>query len=115
MKQNSLYMVTMTLLAGWLFMMPIEESLAADPQQGLDSSESESASNIRRGSFDGYNKKTGRVWVDDMVFRYTDQTKVIGTANKLGLISDIKLGETVSLVFEEGGSRPPFALEIRRH
>ncbi len=115
MKHNSIFLVTLSLLAGWLLMMPIEESLAADAQQGLGSVESEAAPNVRRGSFDGYDKKIGRVWVDDMAFRYSDQTKVIGTASKLGLISDIKQGETVSVMFEGAGdTQPPFALEIRR-
>jgi hypothetical protein len=115
MKQISTSMIVSTLLTGWLFIMPVESLLAAEPQLDGGMAEESADSTVWSGPFDGYSEESGRVWVNDMVFLYTDQSKVIGTANKLGLLSDIDLGETVSVLFEDTGDGGiPHVLEIRR-
>jgi hypothetical protein len=115
MKQFSNSMVVSTLLTGWLFIMPVESLLAAEPQSDQGMAEESDDSTVWSGPFDGYDEKSRRVWVNDMVFQYTDQSKVVGTANKLGLLSDIDMGETVSVLFVyTGDGGIPHVLEIRR-
>jgi hypothetical protein len=108
--------VAISLLVGCLSVLPVSLLLAAgvsDPS--LQAVEEEAPSNLRDGPFDGYDKKGGVLWVDDMTFKIADNFKVIGTSKKLGLLSDVKQGEQVILLFEERGYRKiPLAIELRR-
>jgi hypothetical protein len=104
-----------TLLAGWLFIMPVESLLAVEPQLDRDMEEESADSRVWSGPFHKYSKETGKVWINDRVFLYTVQSKVIGTATKLGLLSDIDMDEIVTVLFEAGDKGIPYVLEIRRH
>ena len=67
------------------------------------------------GSFDGYSKQSNCVWVSDTVFQIVGSLKVVGTSTKVGLLSDIKEGETVTILYEKNGANQiPTAVEIRR-
>jgi hypothetical protein len=117
MKHLKSKIMAISLLVGFLSGMPVGLLLAAgasDPTT-LQAVEKEAPSNLREGSFDGYDPKGGVVWVDDMTFKMADNFKVIGTSKKLGLLSDVKQGEPVILLFEERGYRKiPLAIELRR-
>lgn len=119
MKRISTPTTALAVLAGWLFMMPLGVSLAADtamPRGGDQGAAGEAAaSNLRSGSFDGYDSKAGLVWVNDKVFELSDGLKVIGTAKKAGVLSDIRQGEPVTILYGEAGRKGiPVAIEIRR-
>ena len=101
----------LALFAGWLLVMPAGAVSAAD---GTTAGE-EAGLTTRIGPFDGYDSKEGLVWVDDKVFEVTDKLKVIGTAKKAAVLSEIKQGETVTIIFgEKGRKHIPVAIEIRR-
>ena len=68
------------------------------------------------GPFDGFDLKTRKVWINDMVYRMHPRMRVVGTAKKLGLLSDIKQGEIVSITVipTDTESSIPVLAEIRR-
>jgi len=118
MKHLTKRVMSISLLAGCLFAMPAGILLAAGASSPIEQSgmeQDESKSNLREGSFDGYDKQAGLIWVNDMVFQLTDKLNVIGTSKKVGLLSDMQQGEPVILLFEDRGSRQiPLAIELRR-
>jgi hypothetical protein len=114
MKQIS--MRVPALLAGWLFIMPVESLSAAEPQLAPGMQEKNAASTVWSGPFHEYSRELGKVWVNDRVFLWTVQSKVIGTATKLGLVTAIKRDEEVTVLFEDAGNEGiPQVIEIRRH
>ena len=116
MKQISTSMVALTMLAAWLFVMPVGELAAAGLQSGPAPTEGEVSMMLWSGPFGGYDKDAGRIWINDRVFRYNDQLKVMGTGSKVGLLSEIKGGEKVDILAERGdGSKIPLAVVIRRY
>lgn len=69
------------------------------------------------GQFDGMNMKTNQIWVDDMVYLLSRPVNVVGTPTKLGLLSDIKQGEAVTLKLKYNNKTPsqPYVIKIERH
>jgi hypothetical protein len=67
------------------------------------------------GKFGGYDEKEKLLWVDEDVLYYGFGVKVVGTATKLGLLSEIKLGEKVTAVVKSRGKKKiPMVIEIHR-
>jgi hypothetical protein len=69
------------------------------------------------GPFYGYDKKSGKIWIDDRAYTAHRALRVQGTSKKLGLLSDIKRNERVGFttVPASGKTRLPEIIEIRRH
>lgn len=119
MKRISLSTMALAMFAGLLLTTSAGVLQAADATTGRPypgAAGEEAGSNLWRGSFDGYDRKAGMVWVNDRVFELAGDLKVIGTAKKAGTLSAIQLGETVTLLYGETGRQGiPVAIEIRRH
>jgi hypothetical protein len=77
--------------------------------------ESES-SNTVTGTFDGLDLKQKRIWISDMVFLLDSAVSVKGTSVKLGLITDLKQGETVKAYLRENEADEyvPYVTKIER-
>jgi len=58
------------------------------------------------GPFDGLDLKAGRIWINDMVYLLDIRVRVKGTASKLGLITDLKSGETIKATIRENLEQP---------
>jgi hypothetical protein len=85
---------------------------AADPVQ---KAVAQDAGQVLAGEFDGYDKKEKLIWVGEDVFHYDSGLKVVGTATKLGLLSEIKIGEKVRVLAKgRGQGKIPMAIEIHR-
>jgi hypothetical protein len=68
------------------------------------------------GPFDGLDLKTRRVWINDTVYLLDSRVKVKGTHKKLGLITDLKQGETIRATLRPNEDQPiiPYVILIER-
>lgn len=68
------------------------------------------------GTVDGIDLKLNRIWINDRRFLVNRLTKVNGTSTKLGLITDLKEGETVKAEFttDKDGSTPVISIIYRQ-
>jgi hypothetical protein len=62
--------------------------------------------NYAVGSFDGVNLKERRIWIDDTLYALDRSVQVEGTSTKLGLLSDLKQGETIKASFQPNEKEP---------
>ena len=67
------------------------------------------------GTVDGLDLKKQRIWIGDRRFLISRSTKVKGTPTKLGLITDLKQGETVKAEVQPNRDGPtPYVTIIYR-
>jgi hypothetical protein len=73
-------------------------------------------SNTVTGTFDGLDLKEKRIWVSDMVYLLDGTVSVKGTSVKLGLITDLKQGETIKVYLRENEDDVyvPYVTKIER-
>jgi hypothetical protein len=104
------------LFTGLILLMPVNVLLAAGaaPAAGPNGGGVDDAVGQDVGTFDGYSSKAERLWVSDTVYQYTRTLKVIGTPKKVGLLSDIKWGETVEIQYELREGQIPLVTVIYR-
>lgn len=117
MKRKLKSIMALLLHSGWLFFMPAGILLAMDAASqsaGQEVVREEQALSQESGSFNGYSKKSNRLWVNDRVYLYKENLKVIGTSKKIGLLSDIRLGEPVVINFLTRSEQIPLVFEIKR-
>jgi hypothetical protein len=116
MKQIPTSMLALSVLTGWLFMMPAEKVAAESPQlEGAGVPEQEAGTKMHGGTYDGIDKKTKRIWIGDRVFRSNDYLQVVGSPSKAGLLSDIAANEKIGVEYLSGGnSTIPLAIRIYR-
>jgi hypothetical protein len=83
---------------------------------GHVSDPSEASSESVEGSFDGLDLKARSIWINDMVYKLDLRVKVKGTSNKLGLITDLKQGETIRATLRPNEHQPaiPYVILIER-
>ena len=93
------------LLAGLGFTYPVSGVAGS-----MDATSSSSAAAVETivGTVDGLDLKKQRIWINDRRYLISRSTKVKGTSTKIGLITDLKQGETVKAEIQpnEDGSSP---------
>ena len=102
-------------LAGLLFSMLATASVTwAQETKGM--LEDSISDGVVVGSFDGVDLKVRRIWISDMVYILDRSVKVKGTSTKLGLLTDLKMGETVQVTLLPNEETPsiPFVVLIER-
>jgi hypothetical protein len=85
-------------------------------QEAEEGAEEGKYGNMIIGPFDGVDLNAGRIWINDSVFFLDKAVTVKGTSTKLGLLSDLKQGETVKATLKPNEKRPniPYVLVIER-
>ncbi len=101
-----------------LVSLVIVGSLMALPQAAIsfEPENEPEASNVVEGTFDGIDLKQKRIWIGDMVYLLDSTVSVRGTSVKLGLITDLKVGEIVKAHLRENVENEyiPYVVEIER-
>ena len=118
MKQMTMRTVTHKAVLVWLIglslaLMAASISWAQEVTDMMEESEHEG---VVVGPFDGVDLKAKRIWINDMVYLLDREVKVKGTSTKLGLMSDLKLGEKVRVTLEPNEETPsiPYVVLIER-
>lgn len=90
--------------------------LMAQPVMAAGLNDESGISNTVTGTFDGLDLKQKRIWISDMVYLLDDSVSVRGTSVKLGLLTDLKQGETIKAYLRENEADiyVPYVTKIER-